>query len=506
MLKSPTFPKKQTKGFKMKKSAYTIGSLIILLISAFIFVLVPMLSGGRRGKRIPPFGKYAGTEIRYEQGSDFAEYVSRYAENYKSRGIQLSPSDYRYLFSMAFNTSVSQLAFEKAATASGYIVPKSAVNRAMMPNFADETGKYSEKIYKLADPQKVLELRNLIEQSLVSQRVQEDLFGSSDTIGDYRLYGLKTSDEEISYLQKLGEEMRKFNMVSFDMNKYPDSEKAAYGAENSEKFKKYDLSVITVSDKSTAETVAKRIAGNEIVFSDAVGEYSQKSYTNDSGKMNLKFSYQIEGTLKNSADFEKIRNLKPEELSGVIQTTVGFSIFRCDSEATDADFSEADTLKIVYNYINMNEASKIEDYFKAQAESFIAMAKESNFDSACKKFDVPKTEIPELPLNYGNVNVAPKIDTSIEGLSMADTNENFLKEAFSLSAGEISKPITNGRNIIVLQFLATAANTEEPATREALEDEIATYDSNAAQEALLSSPKLQNNFDEVYAAYFSDNR
>lgn len=490
----------------MKKSAYTIGSLIILLISAFIFVLVPMLSGGRRGKRIPPFGKYAGTEIRYEQGSDFAEYVSRYADSYKNRGIQLSPSDYRYLFSLAFNATVSQLAFEKAATESGYVVPKSAVNRAMMPNFADETGKYSEKIYKLADPQKVLELRSLIEKSLISQRVQEDLFGSSEAIGDYRLYGLKTSDGEISYLQGLNEGMRKFNMVSFDMNKFPDSEKAAYGTENSDKFKKYDLSVITVSDKSAAESVAKRISGNEIVFSDAVSEYSQKSYTNDSGKMNLKFSYQIEGTLKNSADFEKIRNLKQDEVSGVIQTTVGFSIFRCDSEATDADFSDPDTLKIVYNYINMNEASKIEDYFKAQAESFISTAKENGFDSACKKFDVPKTEIPAFPLNYGDVNAASKIDTSIEGLSMASTNENFLKEAFSLSVGEISKPITNGRNIVVLQFSAQAANTEEPAAREALEDEIATYDSNAAQKALLESPKLQNNFDKVYAAYFSDNR
>ena len=55
----------------MKRGFYTIGSLIILLIAAFIFVLVPIFSGGRTGTRLPPFGSYDGTEIRYEQSSDY---------------------------------------------------------------------------------------------------------------------------------------------------------------------------------------------------------------------------------------------------------------------------------------------------------------------------------------------------------------------------------------------------------------------------------------------------
>ena len=485
----------------MKKGTYTIGSLIILLIAAFIFVLVPMFAGGRKNKQIPAFGKYDGTEIRYEQGTDFANYVTQYAESYKNRNIQISNSDYYYLFNSAFNTTVMRIAFTKAVNKSGYIVPESAVNRAMMPYFTDETGKYSSKVYKLADPQRVAELKKDFQETLIAMRYQEDLFGSSETLEKKSLYGLKTSDSEVSFLQSLNDEKRKFNMVSFNMNNYPDSEKAAYGKENAEKFAKYDFSVITVADKSKAETAAKRIANNEITFVDAVSEYSQKSYTNDSGKMNSKYAYQISGALQNEKDFEALKILKADEISSVIQTKIGYSIFKADSDPSEADFTDSDTLKTVQNYINSNEATVIEDYFNSQAEKFASSAKETSFDSACKKFGLTKLSVPEFPLNYGNVSAAAKLDTSIEGLSGAATNENFLKEVFSLAKGEISKPVTNGRNILVLQLAETIKNTDAPVEKDALIDEITSYDQSASQTVLLASKKLENNFSEVFFKY-----
>ncbi len=488
----------------MKKGVYTIGSLVILLIAAFIFVLVPMLSGGRTGKRVPAFGKYDGTEIRYEQGSDFANYVSQAATNYKNQGYQLESRDYDYLFRSAFNTTVSRIAFRKAVEKSGYIVPSSAVNRAMMPYFTDETGKYSQRIYKLADPNRVQEMKKDFEETLVAQRYQEDLFGSYETLGKESIYGVKSSDSEIEFLRSLNAQKRKFNMVSFDMNKFPDSEKAAFGRENSDKFRKFDLSAITVSEKSGAESLAKRIANNEITFEDAISEYSQKSYTNDSGKMNSKYSFQIQAAVKNEADFEKVAALKAGEVSQAVQTTIGYSIFRADSDVSDADFSDSDTLRFVYNYINSYEASKIEDYYNAQAEKFIASAKSGSFDRACREFGVSKVEIPAFPLNYGNVGVATKLDTGLEGLSGAATNEKFLKEAFSLAKGELSSPVTNGRNVLVLQLAETVADAEEPAAKGALANEIASYDSVSAQTALLSSPKFVDNFNEVYYSYFTN--
>ena len=88
----------------MKKSFYTVGSLVILLIAAFVFVLVPVLAGRNPGANIPAFGKYEGTEIRYGD-SDFDNYLSNYAEYYKQQGYDYSKSYYS-LFRYAFNATV----------------------------------------------------------------------------------------------------------------------------------------------------------------------------------------------------------------------------------------------------------------------------------------------------------------------------------------------------------------------------------------------------------------
>ena len=184
----------------MKRGFYTIGSLIILLIAAFIFVLVPIFSGGRTGTRLPPFGSYDGTEIRYEQGSDFANYVANYADYFKNQNIEIDNSNYYYIFNYAFNATVTQLAYKKAVNKSGWKVPQTAVNRAMMPYFTDETGKYSSKMYKLADPQAVADLRKNFESSLTTARFAEDSFGGAASFGKETLYGLKTSETETSFM------------------------------------------------------------------------------------------------------------------------------------------------------------------------------------------------------------------------------------------------------------------------------------------------------------------
>ena len=60
----------------MQKKSYTIGSLIILLICAFVFVIVPVLSGSGKQAEDPYIGSYDGKEIRYSQDSDFATAVA----------------------------------------------------------------------------------------------------------------------------------------------------------------------------------------------------------------------------------------------------------------------------------------------------------------------------------------------------------------------------------------------------------------------------------------------
>ena len=61
-------------------------------------------------------------------------------------------------------------------------------------------------------------------------------------LGKETLYGLKVSSKEFDFYNTMNKNNRGFNMATFDMTKYPNSEKVAYGKNNSEKFVKYDLS------------------------------------------------------------------------------------------------------------------------------------------------------------------------------------------------------------------------------------------------------------------------
>jgi PPIC-type PPIASE domain. len=488
----------------MKKSFYTIGSLIILLISAVVFVLVPAMLGRGDKNKLPPFGKYDGKEIRYEQGSDFTDYVSRYADMLKNQGQEVDTQSYYYIFSYAFNATVQKMAFSKAVAKSGYTVPQSAINRAMLPYFSDEKGNYSPKLYKEAPASSIESMQKEFRSSLISSRYSDDCFGSQEMVGKDSLYGLKSSSAEIAFLQNTGKNKRTFNMVSFDMQTYPDSEKVAYGTANAQKFVKYNMSVITCEDKSKAASVLKRLTNNEIKFADAVGEYSKKTYSNENGKLTNAYYYQLEKIIKSADDLKAVTGLAKGALSGVIQTNEGFSIFSADDAAAQPDFTNEAQIKDVYTYLNTYEAGHIEDYFTNMAKDFTAAAVAKSFDDACKELNLTKTELTAFPLNYGSVSLAGSVDTKIAALSGADTNENFLKTAFTLKQNEISVPVVNGRNVIVLQL--TGLSTEEILPEAAtLKTEITNYDQTSASESLMKSPKLENNLTTVFFNYFMKN-
>ena len=57
---------------------YTAGSIIILIICLIAFVL-PSSLGRATNNQALEFGNYNGRKISYEQGSDFADFVSQYA-------------------------------------------------------------------------------------------------------------------------------------------------------------------------------------------------------------------------------------------------------------------------------------------------------------------------------------------------------------------------------------------------------------------------------------------
>lgn len=480
-----------------KNTVYTIGSLLVLLICAFCFVILPAFTGSEKGRNIPPFGKYGKKEIVYEQDSDFYDYVSQYGQIFQSYGQQLNEQTYYTIFRYAFDATVRKYAYEDAVNRSGYVVPESAIDRNMIPLFYDENGKYSSKLYRQTDPAVIEKMRKSIREGLIASRYSDDLFGSEDEIaGTQALYGLKESDSELNFLLDFNSNKRGFKMALFNISDYPEDEKLKFANENKIKFDKFDLSLITVEDKAQAEKVLKRINNNEITFEDAVSEYSLKYFSNTEGKITSAYQYQIENLLINKNDISVLSDLATDSVSSVIETSNSYSIFKKDGETTPADFATSEYQDLVSNYLRNYEKTRIEDYFISKAKNLIAESEKSDFDAACAALNAEKVDVAPFPLNYGSVSVANSLDKSIAALSSADTNEKFLETAFSLELNQTSEPLVLGNYIAVLKFTEEEKKSDEEST--ATFSGIANLDEESANDYVFSNKKLKNNFASVF--------
>ncbi len=481
----------------MKKATYTIGAVIILVLAAFSFVFTGSL-GGCQALQGESFGSYDGTNIRYEQNSDFVNYIAAYSDYYKNNGINITEENQYYVFKLAFETTVKQLATEKAVKKSHYQSSDFQVNMALKNQFLDKNGSFDKKRYNQTDKMHLESMMQQIKENITRTQYNKDNFGG-ESFGDFTLYGLKTNENEIAFVKEMNKTLRSFNLASFKMSDYPDSEKIAYAKENIQKFKKYDMDVLTFNSKNEALSTLEKIRKEEITFAEGAS-LSTRTYSNETGKLRYSYFYQIEPIFKNAEDSKKLESLAKDEVSEPYETTIGYSIFRANQSVTEPDFSNQDDIKTVSTYITQYDFARIQDYFTEKAKSFTEVAKAKGFNSACKQFDITKKELNDLSLNYGNSSLIKSIESQ-EGLYGLDKNEDFLKKAFSLKENELSEPIIISSSVIVLQFTKQSENQTQ-IEDSVITNEFVTFDTQSADYAIMNSPKLKNNFDKIYTKIF----
>ena len=483
----------------MKKGVlYTIGASIILIICFIAFVLPSSLSRVADQQEGLVFGKYNGKKIVYEYGSDFTNFLSQYAEMFRNQGIDINSSNQYQIYNYAFNSTVIKMAQEEALKDAGYEVPQDSINLKIKSYFSDADGKFSMKAYKQADPSYIESLTSSIKDSLYTGRYYDDNYGSTETFADKSLFGLKESKNELAFLNNFGKEKRAFKMVTFDTSNYPKEEQEKFGRANPKKFTKYDMSIITVDTKDIADKIVSRIEKGQITFEDAITEYSDKNYSDSDGKISNNSNYQVENILNDKEDISKIEALAKDEMSPVIQTLIGYSIFKKDGADITPDFSNEDTITDVGNYIGIYETSVVEDYFADVAKKFTNEAKAGDFETVLANYEIATAEdLAAFPLNYGSSSLFDAMDTNtIKALATADKNEQFLTQAFTLKVNEYSEPIIMSGNIVVL--LCTSI---EPVVDEEAKDfgtKLVDYDQSSSQGVVFQSPKLENNFISVY--------
>lgn len=431
----------------------TVGSVIILVLSAIAFIFLPGMFN--KSQKEPQTLGYFRKEPIKETDEIFLQLLDNQFNQGKQDGIDYNePGNMLSAWYQAFASTVVYKAFAYEVEKSGYVVPESAISQYIISSITESKGSYSPKDYNQLSNSKKLELRNQALKSLIYSQYSNDFLGAHPYgyPTEHSIFGLKSSSAEIPFVFKMNNPKKAFEIAAFSMSDFPKEEIVKFANEHASLFQTINFEIITVSSKSEADKIAKRIKNNEITFEDAVTEYSNKNFSDSNGNLAGNSVYKLKKLL-HEEDFDNALKLGVDAISEVVETGAFFSILKCCDTAKNADFDNINVLDDVYSYMNTEEPKIIEDYYTAKARDFAADAAVTSFDAACEKYGVEKQTPSAFSLNYGSNNLITAVDTGSTVLAGASTNENFLKTAFSLKLNEISSPVILKNNILILKLV-----------------------------------------------------
>jgi len=488
--------------FKANPALY-IGSIIILILVVITFVGGDFLSGGRRyvqkGGGDLIFGYYDNVPISWVPGNKLSQYYEQYVMNYRNQVDINDPEISRILWSKAFEDAAVQIAIVQEMKRSGFEIPERLVDREVAKQFLDERGNFSITIYRQKSESEHLTLWRQTQEDMAVMHFYNDLFG------------LLAPEGEKEFFAKMGSDMRTLELVSFQVDDFPESEYLVFAKANPDLFKSAHLSIITVnSSEKAAKKILESIKDGTMTFEDAARAQSQDNFADRGGDMGIQYVYDLEKGITDAQVRESILSLGKGELSSVVKLENSWVFFRMEEEIKQVDFDDSAVMDRVRSYMRNYERGRMEDWAIAQADEFIADAKAEGFDNAARKNKKVKASIGPLPLNYGGVELftvlpsfnVPELRQEIMGLSK---NINFWKIAFSTPLNTPSKPLVQGSKVLVLLPVGQIDNDKEKA------EEISSIFSDSwpykitAQSLgpyFMKSPRMDNRFQETFARFF----
>jgi hypothetical protein len=489
--------------FKANPALY-IGSVVILVLVVVTFVGGDFLSGGRRyaGKGGDlTFGYYDKVPISYIAGNKLAQYyeqlVRRYRDQIDLNNFQISMS----LWSEAFKAAAVHIAILQEMRRSNYEPPEKIVDRevAKLPQFQDEKGRFSPALYRQMSDTSRLALWRQVREELAVIQFYNDLFGLLIPAG------------EKEFIAKMGSGTRTFEMVSFLVDDFPDSEYLIYARENADLFKSIHLSKITVnSGERAAKKILESIKDGTTTFEDAARAQSQDGFADKGGDMGIQYVYDLEKEITDAAVRESLLSLGKGELSAVVKTEESWVFFRIEDDLKSADFEDGAVMERVRSYMRNYERGRMEDWAVAQADEFIAEVKTDGFDNAARRRSKERASIGPLPVNYGNVDLFTPLESSsfsvlsgqeISGLSQ---NSNFWKSAFSTPLNTPSEPLVHGSKVLVLlpvdQIELEGEKADEISS--IYSDWLGSITEQILQPYFMNSPRMEDHFWDTYRKFF----
>jgi len=498
-----TFSEEISRKFKQNPGVY-IGSVVILVLVTVTFVGGDFLSGGGfgGGGGDLTFGYYDKAPISWVPGNMFSQYYERAVYNFRNQGYD--PNDNwvnYYVWKQAYDGALVHTGIMQMAKRSNYSPSERAVDKAVLqlPQFQDN-GRFSMALYN-----------RMSEASRLSLwRQTQDELAKISFFNDY--FGLLIPENEMNFIASMSSPQRNFEAISFQIDDYPDSEYLAYANENVKLFNSIHMSKISVStNEKEAKKILASVKEGTMTFEDAARAQSNDSYADRGGDMGVRYMYELDGEIRDSADREFILGLARGEISDVVSTADGWSFFRIENELTQADFNDVAVMDKVRSYVRNYARGLMEDWAIEQANDFIVESESADFINAARWRNKSMTSFGPLPVNHGGVDLFTSLESlTVEGISSQELealsqNENFWTTAFSTQVNAPSKPLVQGSNVYV--FIPTAETQTDESALESIASMYSSYFLNSTAEQslhfyFLNSDKMDDRFSETYFRYF----
>src|SRR6056297_389918 len=476
-------------------------SVVVLIIVVVAFVVAPAF-GGMGGRERLIFGYYDGEPIEYEPDSYFARQRDAYAERIEQQSDQNSDNfqwQALQVWKGAFDTTVVHTAILQQSEKSGLVISEKKRDR----NIAQygpyrENGKFSAELYRNASNAEKIATRELFNENLIHDQWTQDVSN------------IPSPKAEKEFMLGMTSRERRFRYVDFSLNNYPDQRVIEFAEENSQLFQKMNLSRISLRmDENEAAQIYQQLQESPNRFEELAQNHSSDENAEKGGDMGWVRYHELAAAFEESDKADTIFSLTQGELTGLVETSFGWAIYRCDEPPTNPDFTNDEELDAVRSYVIRNERGQVEDYFINRAETFVANAKEEGFSLAAADARVSEAETEYFPINYGESFFLKPIRSVNDGdslLQRAQSNQRILTSLFSVKENNFTEPLVLGNSVLVAQLLDERRAPEEEVKQ------IANYHSyimqNFQREEIrnhfLQSDKLEDNFMQVFSKYFLD--
>ncbi len=475
-------------------------SVIILVVIVVTFVGAPVATGFV-GETQPVFGRYGDRDIVYSPGNYFARRFQQIAEqaDISQTNQQEFQSQLRNLWRQAFNDAVFHAAVLLEAEQSGMAPSHELLDRTLAQHPAfQEDGRFSSRRYRQMPQQERQSLRDYLREVLIQQQFVED-----------KLQALRTPAPETTFVASMSGPERRFQYVAFSFEEVPEQPVLDYAREFSFRFQEANLSRITVrSSQSDAERIREQIADRTASFEDLAQAHSVDAYAEQGGEMGWMRYYELEPDFLDPQLLDEVYALDVGEVSPVLEARDTWMIYRLNEPVRQPDPQDPATLATVRRYMSAFERGIIEDYLIDQADEFRDLAQQAGFQQAAQQLGLTVLESEWFPINYGNMPIFSPV-RGREGnlLRTAAYREDFFRELFGLSAGDVSPAITlqNGTLVATLIDQRAPDETDIEFLRSYYPFLVQQMQGEELERSFIDRDKLTDNFNQAFTRYVIGN-